>query len=92
MAFYLGRISRLCLLSVVKEILCLQFRNFNLLDDALKKGSERLLLALQQRYPGKFADGQLRTLQRRVRSWRLEQVNGSDSDNKELTGVPEEGR
>jgi hypothetical protein len=25
---------------------------------------------LQRRYPGRFADGQLRTLQRRVKAWR----------------------
>ena len=55
--------------------------------------AKAIFLALQQKYPGKFADGQLRTLQRRVRSWRLEQVNGTDcQDNKELTGVPEERR
>ena len=29
---------------------------------------------LQQRYPGKFSDGQLRTLQRRVHDWRLKQA------------------
>ena len=27
---------------------------------------------LQRRYPGRFADGQLRTLQRRVKRWRVE--------------------
>lgn len=34
-----------------------------------------LFLVLQKKYPGKFIDGQLRTLQRRVKSWRLEQIN-----------------
>lgn len=29
-----------------------------------------LFVALQQRYPGRFAPGQLRTLQRRVKAWR----------------------
>ena len=34
-----------------------------------------LFLALQKKYPGKFMDGQLRTLQRRVKSWRIEQAS-----------------
>ena len=33
-----------------------------------------LFVGLQQRYPGRFVDGQLRTLQRRVRDWRREQL------------------
>ena len=33
-----------------------------------------LFRALQKKYPGKFSDGQLRTLQRRVKAWRLKQV------------------
>ncbi len=33
-----------------------------------------LFLELQQRYPGKFADGQLRTLQRRAQQRRREQI------------------
>ena len=33
-----------------------------------------LFLELQERYPGKFEHGQLRTLQRRVRDWRLHQL------------------
>ncbi len=32
----------------------------------------------QRKYPDKFTAGQLRTLQRRVKSWRLEQANGFD--------------
>jgi len=40
--------------------------------------AKTLFLALQQKYPGKFTDGQLRTLQRRVKSWRFEPVNGID--------------
>jgi hypothetical protein len=33
-----------------------------------------LFKTLQQRYPGQYADGQLRTLQRRVRAWRMERA------------------
>ncbi len=33
-----------------------------------------LLKALQQRYPDQYAEGQLRTLQRRVRAWRMERA------------------
>ncbi len=40
--------------------------------------AKALFLALQQKYPDKFTAGQLRTLQRRVKSWRLEQANGFD--------------
>ena len=32
--------------------------------------TKQLLQQLQRRYPGQFKDGQLRTLQRRVRAWR----------------------
>lgn len=32
--------------------------------------AKTLFLELQRRYPGKFQDGQLRTLQRRVKTWR----------------------
>ncbi len=33
-----------------------------------------LFKALQQRYPGQYAEGHLRTLQRRVRAWRMERA------------------
>jgi hypothetical protein len=33
---------------------------------------------LQRRYPGHFEDGQLRTLQRRVKIWRAQEENRSD--------------
>ncbi len=33
-----------------------------------------LFKALQRRYPGQYAEGQLRTLQRRVRAWRMERT------------------
>ncbi len=36
--------------------------------------TKKLLRELQQKYPGVFPDNQLRTLQRRVKAWRLEQV------------------
>ena len=32
--------------------------------------AKTLFLDLQRRYPGRFADGQLRTFQRRVKNWR----------------------
>jgi hypothetical protein len=34
--------------------------------------AKTLLQALQRQYPGRFADGQLRTLQRRIKQWRAE--------------------
>ena len=33
-----------------------------------------LFKELQRRYPGQYAEGQLRTLQRRVRAWRMERA------------------
>ncbi len=36
--------------------------------------AKRLFLGLQERYPGRFKDGQLRTMQRRVKAWRLRQA------------------
>ena len=36
--------------------------------------AKRLMTSLQQKHPGTFTDGQLRTLQRRVREWRREQL------------------
>jgi len=33
--------------------------------------AKTLFLKLQKKYPGRFSDGQLRTLQRRVRDWRI---------------------
>lgn len=35
--------------------------------------AKTLFLDLQRRFPGRFADGQLRALQRRVKTWRAEQ-------------------
>ena len=37
--------------------------------------AKTILYELQQAYPGKFQDGQLRTLQRRVKHWRSEQMD-----------------
>ena len=34
------------------------------------RNAKELFLRLQEKYPGQFKDGQLRTLQRRVKSWR----------------------
>ena len=36
--------------------------------------AKTLLAWLQEQYPGRFEDGQLRTLQRRVKAWRVEQA------------------
>jgi len=36
--------------------------------------AKALFKALQRRYPGQYAEGQLRTLQRRVRAWRMERA------------------
>jgi len=46
--------------------------------------AKTLFLVLQQKYPDKFSDGQLRTLQRRVKSWRLAQVYGIDIQEKKV--------
>lgn len=35
--------------------------------------AKTLFADLQRRFPGRFADGQLRALQRRVKTWRAEQ-------------------
>ena len=37
--------------------------------------AKTLFAWLQEKYPGKFPDGQLRTLQRRVKAWRVEQAD-----------------
>ena len=37
-----------------------------------------LFLALQQRYPDRFTDGQCRTLQRRVQEWRAQSILAFD--------------
>ena len=34
--------------------------------------AKTLFLQLQKKYPGRFSDGQLRTLQRRIRDWRID--------------------
>lgn len=41
---------------------------------------------LQQKYPGQFTDGQLRTLQRRVKAWRVEQA-GRQLEAEDETGT-----
>lgn len=40
------------------------------LQDAPERTAKAMFEELQQRYPGRFSDGQVRTLQRRVREWR----------------------
>ena len=48
------------------------------IEEMLRKHPHReaksIFKKLQEKYPGKFTDGQLRTLQRRVKSWRLQQA------------------
>ena len=39
-----------------------------------ERTAKSVFLDLQQRYPGQFPDGQLRTLQRRVQAWRAEVI------------------
>jgi hypothetical protein len=43
-----------------------------------------LYASLQAKYPWKFTDGQLRTFQRRVQAWRLEQVSAHLERNEDL--------
>ena len=64
--------------------------------------AKALFVGLQQRYPGRFFDGQLRTLQRRVRDWRREQLykaeiarvepTTSEIGSQSLPVAPPEGR
>lgn len=42
------------------------------LESEPDRNAKELFLRLQEKYPGQFKDGQLRTLQRRVKSWRRE--------------------
>lgn len=48
------------------------------LNEASGLQGKTLLAELQRRYPGRFADGQLRTLQRKVRQWRALQGPGKE--------------
>lgn len=45
------------------------------LEQAPDLSAKELFKAFRQKYPWKFSDGQLRTFQRRVKEWRLEQVS-----------------
>ena len=49
-----------------------------------------LFRALQESYPGQFDDGQLRTLQRRVKEWRIEQA-ARPSPPRGMTDSPQRG-
>ena len=42
--------------------------------------AKALFQDLQRRYPGRFPDGQVRTLQRRVRDWRRKQLYSAEMD------------
>ena len=48
------------------------------IEETLRRHPHReaksIFLDLQKKYPGDFSDGQLRTLQRRVKAWRLQQA------------------
>lgn len=46
-----------------------------------------LFQSIQQKYPGKFTDGQLRTFQRRIRTWRTEYVLDQSNDSPEMDTV-----
>ena len=50
-----------------------------MLRDEPKFRAKTIFQELQENYPGKFQDGQLRTLQRQIRHWR-----GSDGPNREI--------
>ena len=54
------------------------------LESAPGRTSKSLLLELQQRRPGRYPNGQLRTLQRRVREWRRQILETFDSEWLEL--------
>jgi len=43
-----------------------------------ERTGQSIFLELQQRYPGQFSDGQLRTLQRRVAEWRAKAILAFD--------------
>ena len=46
------------------------------LEQRADLSAKTLLASLQKQYPGQFNDGQLRTLQRRVRAWRMAYISG----------------
>ena len=50
--------------------------------------AKTLFQALQQKYPGKFKDGQLRTFQRRVKAWRLKQVTPAAANRPDHDSAP----
>ena len=43
-----------------------------MLNNALELQPLTIFTYLQEKYPGKFKDGQLRTLERRVKEWKME--------------------
>ena len=49
------------------------------LDERPDVAAKDLFLRLQQELPDTFPDGQLRTLQRRVKQWRQEMAGASSS-------------
>ena len=57
------------------------------LESAPGRTSKSLLLELQQRRPGRYPNGQLRTLQRRVREWRRQILETFDGEWLELDRV-----
>ena len=55
-----------------------------LLKQTPHASAKALFERLQQKYPGKFTDGQLRTFQRRIRTWRTEYVSTQLNDSPEM--------
>jgi hypothetical protein len=44
------------------------------LEAAPERTAKELFVEVQRAYPGQYADGQLRTLQRRVKAWRAQAI------------------
>ncbi|GAH36416.1 unnamed protein product, partial [marine sediment metagenome] len=50
------------------------------LEQNPERTAKSILQDIQKRYPGKYKDGQLRTLQRRVKSWRAKALITFDDE------------
>jgi hypothetical protein len=55
-----------------------------LLKQTPQAQAKTLFEQLRQKYPGKFSDGQLRTFQRRMRTWRTEHVSNQLKDSPKM--------
>ena len=58
-----------------------------LLKQTPQAQAKTLFEQLRQKYPGKFNDGQLRTFQRRMRTWRTEYVSNQLNDSPEIDTI-----